>query len=134
MRRPALLALVATLLLPAVAQAQMTQDGAKAKGQQFVQWIYDFQIDSLYEHMTPEFRDQIGGREAIEAAITSLITEQGLETEVVKEGVSPAEGGAFHYSRVIRLQANPDQLMEWTFTVSPDGRMATGGMRVHSGE
>ena len=54
-------------------------------------------------------------------------------TEVIKEEIAPTEGGAFNYSRVIRLQANPEQLMEWTFTVSPEGKMTTGGLRGYSG-
>ena len=84
MRRLLMPLVAAILLVPGVAAAQSAPaDEARATelGKQYITWIFDFQVDSLYEAMTPEFRDQIGGREAIEGAITQTLTQQGLESE-----------------------------------------------------
>jgi len=136
MRRFLVPLVAAMLLVPGVTAAQsaaLDEAGARAIGQQWVQWFFDFQVDSLYEAMTPEFRDQIGGKPSIEGAINETISERGLESEVVKEEVTRSESGTFTYTRVSKFE-DPGALMQWTFVITPERRMAMGGMREYLGE
>ena len=131
-----ILALLAVPLAPAALPAQqaaLSEPVALELGRKYTRWFYAAEIDSMLGVMRPEFIEQIGGPEGLEQVVTSTLTQRGLELEVIRESATPSQSGGYTYSRIVVMEADPDQRYEWTYSLDAAGQVVVAGLRPHSG-
>jgi hypothetical protein len=128
MRRSALLAAVAAVILGAPAAAQSapaTRDDSLALGRKYVQWVYENQVDSLWSRIDERLRGMIGSKESLAKDNDELAISFGAETAVVAETVS-ARDGDLVYTREVKFESRPEESRVWTFVIAPDGTIKDG--------
>jgi opacity protein-like surface antigen len=128
MRRTALLATAAAVVLGAPAAAQsapVTRDDSLALGRKYVQWVYEDQADSLWARVDDRLRGMMGSKEDLSRENVGLIVNFGAEIEVVEETVSARDGNLV-YTREVRFESRPNESRVWTFVIAPDGTIKDG--------
>ena len=131
MPRPLPLSALAAVLftLPAAAQAPpQTRDDSLAVGRKYVQWVYDAQLDSLWNRFDERMRGVLGSKDGLQQQIDQIGINFGSEVEVLEETVA-AKDGNLVYTREVRFDARPDEPAVWMFAIAPDGMIKGAGMR-----
>jgi opacity protein-like surface antigen len=134
MRCTALLAAVAAVMLapPAAAQsAPATRDDSLAVGRKYVQWVYESQVDSLWDAFEERLHGVIGSKDRLQEELDRIALNFGVETEVIEETVS-AKDGNLVYTREVKFDARPDELAIWMLSVGPDGTLKGASVRPKS--
>jgi opacity protein-like surface antigen len=125
MRRSVFLAAVAAVLLAAPAAAQsapVTRDDSLNVGRKYVQWVYEFQTDSLWNAFEERLHGVIGSKERLQEELDRIAINFGLEIEVIEETVGAKDGNLF-YTREVKFEARPGEPAVWRLSVGPDGTL-----------
>jgi opacity protein-like surface antigen len=134
MRRIALLAAVAAAILAAPAAAQsvpVTRDDSLNVGRKYVQWVYEFQIDSLWNAFEERLHGVIGSKDRLQEELDRIAINFGAEVEVIEESVGAKDGNLF-YTREVKFEAQPEEPAIWTLSVGPDGALKGASVRSKS--
>lgn len=134
MRRPILLAAVAAVILAAPAAAQsapVTRDDSLKLGRKYVQWVYESQVDSLWDRLDERMRGQLVSKDGLQQQVDQIAINFGGEIEVLEETVS-AKDGNLVYTREVKFDARPEEPAVWMFAIAPDGMIKGAGMRPKS--
>ena len=128
MKRLIPLALAAAMVIPATAEAQgasVTEAHVMELGRKYVGWFYDNQADSLWNSMTEETQGRVGTPDAITDAMNNILSQAGLEMEMVGERVeADSAGNGFTYFRRVKMDQAPDQVLRWRFRITNEGQIA----------
>ena len=134
MRRHALTAAVLAVVLAAPAAAQsmpQTRDDSLNVGRKYVQWVYDAQLDSLWDRFDERMRQALGTKDGLQQQIDQIGINFGGEIEVLAETVE-AKDGNLVYTREVKFDARPEEPAVWMFAIAPDGMIKGAGMRPKS--
>lgn len=134
MRRSAFLAAVAAVMLaaPAVAQsAPVTRDDSLAVGRKYVQWVYEFQVDSLWNAFEERLHGVLGSKDRLQEELDRIALNFGVETAVIEETVTAADGNLV-YTREVMFEARPEEPAVWRLAVGPDGALKGASVRSKS--
>lgn len=134
MLRSALLAAVAavTLALPAAAQsAPATRDDSLNVGRKYVQWVYEFQVDSLWNAFEERLHGVIGSKDRLQEELDRIALNFGIETAVIEETVTATDGNLV-YTREVMFEARPEEPAVWRLAVGPDGALKGASVRSKS--
>lgn len=134
MPRSALLAAVAAAILaaPAVAQsAPATRDDSLNVGRKYVQWVYEFQIDSLWNALEERVHGVLGSKDRLREELDRIALNFGIETAVIEETVTATDGDLV-YTREVMFEAQPDEPAVWRLAVGPDGALKGASVRSKS--
>lgn len=112
-----LLALVATLVLPAALQAQTAvqhpHPNALALARKYTEWFFAGQMDSLIRHMPVAEGQTQPTVEQLQERLDMVTSRAGNETEVIEE-MFVKRNGAFQYWRTSRFDNFPEPfLFRW---------------------
>jgi hypothetical protein len=134
MRRSVFLAVVAAVMLAAPAAAQsapVTRDDSLNVGRKYVQWVYEFQVDSLWNAFEERLHGVIGSKERLQEELDRIAINFGIETAVIEETVGAKDGNLF-YTREVKFEARPEEPAIWTLSVGPDGALKGASVRSKS--
>lgn len=134
MRRSAFLAAVAAVMLaaPAVAQsAPVTRDDSLAVGRKYVQWVYEFQVDSLWNAFEERLHGVLGSKDRLQEELDRIALNFGVETAVIEETVAATDGDLV-YTREVMFEARPEEPAVWRLAVGPDGALKGASVRSKS--
>lgn len=135
MRRFVLPAAVLAVLLAAPAAAQssapLTRDDSLNVGRKYVQWVYEAQLDSLWDRFDEQMRGALGSKDGLQQQIDQIGINFGGEMEVLEETVTARDGNLV-YTREVKFDARPDEPAVWMFAIAPDGMIKGAGMRPKS--
>ena len=134
MRRSVFLAAVAAVMLaaPAVAQsAPVTRDDSLAVGRKYVQWVYEFQVDSLWNAFEERLHGVLGSKDRLQEELDRIALNFGVETAVIEETVTAADGNLV-YTREVMFEARPEEPAVWRLAVGPDGALKGASVRSKS--
>jgi hypothetical protein len=129
MRRNTLLVAVLLLSLAAVpgrADAQGLPADSMEVGRRYTDWFLQFETDSLWAHMTPEFREDAGDASWAEELAARVTEAAGLRLEIIDEEYV-TRGGARQYWQTGRY-SNMDQPFMIRWVIEPDGSAAGLGL------
>lgn len=131
MRRSVFLAAVAAVMLaaPAVAQsAPVTRDDSLAVGRKYVQWVYEFQVDSLWNAFEERLHGVLGSKDRLQEELDRIALNFGVETAVIEETVAATDGDLV-YTREVMFEARPEEPAVWRLAVGPDGALKGASVR-----
>jgi hypothetical protein len=134
MRRPTLLAavLAVTLALPAAAQsAPATRDDSLNVGRRYVQWVYEFQVDSLWDALEERVHGMLGSKGRLQEELDRIALNFGIETAVIEETVAATDGDLV-YTREVMFEGQPGEPAVWRLAVGPDGALKGASVRSKS--
>ena len=125
------LALAAVLALPpAAAVAQAAPAGARpdslALARQYVAWFYANEVDSLWAHSAPGFREDVGTADWWRQRADQFALRAGTETEVIEERFRMRNGRP-QYWRTARFSDFAEPLL-LRFVIDDAGQIAGLGM------
>ncbi len=134
MPRSALLAAVAAVLVavPAAAQsAPVTRDDSLNVGRRYVQWVYEGQVDSLWNALEERLHGVIGSKERLQEELDRIALNFGVETAVIEEMVTATDGNLV-YTREVMFEGQPDEPAVWRLAIGPDGALKGANVRSKS--
>lgn len=102
------------ILLPLFSPAQTQKEGAFERGRTFTRWITEGQTDSLYQVMSAEFRNAVGGKEGLQRLAQQLTAQAGKEVKVLQEEAF-LEAGHISYYRISNFERLPDATAHWVW-------------------
>ncbi len=127
--RRALLSAGAALLLPLAlsGQASISDADYLALGRKYFDWFLAAEADSLLAHMSPEARENAGGADGVNRAVTEFITRAGLESELVAERMTRRRGNP-QYWREARYTTFVDEPLVFRWVFNDKGEILGIGM------
>lgn len=134
MRRAPLLAAVAAAVLAAPVAAQsapVTRDDSLNLGRKYVQWVYEAQVDSLWDRLDERMRGMVGSKDGLLQQIDQITITFGTEVAVLEETVTAKEGNIV-YTREVNFDGRPEEPAVWMWAIAPDGTIKGAGMRPKS--
>ncbi|MGH7586819.1 MAG: hypothetical protein ACREMH_11265 [Gemmatimonadales bacterium] len=130
MRSPVFPAVVLAVTLASNAAAQsspVTRDDSLSLGRKYVRWVYENQVDSLWNRLDEQMKSMMGSKDVMIKETDELVIAFGTEVQVVEETVTARDGNLV-YTREAKFDGRPDEAMVWSWTIAPDG--AIKGARI----
>lgn len=134
MRRSAILATVAVVILAAPAAAQSapaTREDSLALPRKYIAWTYESRVDSLWARFGPQLRQVLGSQAGLQDQLDQMFIQLGAETGVVEEAISARDGNMV-YTREASFENMTGDTGVWMLVIAPDGTIVTGGMQPKS--
>jgi hypothetical protein len=113
---------LATAPLAAQTNADVT------RGRTLASWLLTGVADSLYPKMSPDFQENVGGKDGLIALALQLERNAGKETQVVEEAVY-REAGYIDYYREARFANYPGGTITTRIVWRPNGSIIGGYVR-----